>query len=163
MAPKRVSDAKHTRTRAFCVQSCSRRGERTNAAAQRSLLQNDLSCISETASLISASGRLQLGDSSSNSEETLIYDAVDSFDLGDALQYQQASLQLVAAADVLCYFGDLDNVVQAWTNALQPGGDLIFSCERLARTPSAKKATRWSNSLFLSLSLSLCFLQACVA
>ena len=42
-----------------------------------------------------------------------------------------ASYDLVAAADVLCYFGDLDTVLRLWAAHTAPGGDAIFSCERV--------------------------------
>ena len=40
------------------------------------------------------------------------------------------AFDLVIAADVLVYFGSLDNVLQTFANVSVEGGHLIFSCER---------------------------------
>eukprot|EP00566_Odontella_aurita_P026626 CAMPEP_0113558554 /NCGR_PEP_ID=MMETSP0015_2-20120614/18411_1 /TAXON_ID=2838 /ORGANISM="Odontella" /LENGTH=177 /DNA_ID=CAMNT_0000460103 /DNA_START=450 /DNA_END=983 /DNA_ORIENTATION=- /assembly_acc=CAM_ASM_000160 len=42
-----------------------------------------------------------------------------------------SSFDLVVSADVLCYFGDLKDVIQAFSQKMAPGGDLIFSCETM--------------------------------
>jgi predicted TPR repeat methyltransferase len=42
-----------------------------------------------------------------------------------------AEFDIVVAADVLCYFGELDAAVQAARLALRPGGLLSFSVEAL--------------------------------
>mmetsp|Transcript_39731 Transcript_39731/g.48393 ORF Transcript_39731/g.48393 Transcript_39731/m.48393 type:complete len:243 (+) Transcript_39731:213-941(+) len=41
------------------------------------------------------------------------------------------SFDLVVSADVLCYFGDLGAVLDAFARRLAPGGDLIFSTETI--------------------------------
>ena len=64
------------------------------------------------------------------------YDALAVGDLNDKTCYADpavaaaAPYDLVAAADVLCYFGALDDVLALWAGILRPGGDCIFSCER---------------------------------
>lgn len=40
---------------------------------------------------------------------------------------------LIACADVLCYFGEMDTVLSAFSHVLAPGGDLIFSTETIAQ------------------------------
>ena len=57
------------------------------------------------------------------------YDSLLVGDLLDASLYDEA-FDLVAAADVLCYFGDLAAILERWHGALAPGGDCVFSCER---------------------------------
>jgi len=39
---------------------------------------------------------------------------------------------LIAAADVLCYFGEMETVLKAFAQILVPGGDLVFSTETMA-------------------------------
>lgn len=41
-----------------------------------------------------------------------------------------AGFDLVIAADVLVYFGSLDNIMKVFANVSVEGGNLIFSCER---------------------------------
>ena len=57
------------------------------------------------------------------------YDSLLVGDLLDASLYDEA-FDLIAAADVLCYFGDLASILERWHGALAPGGDCVFSCER---------------------------------
>jgi predicted TPR repeat methyltransferase len=42
-----------------------------------------------------------------------------------------SSWDVIASADTLCYFGDLEPVLQAASRALRPDGVLIFTLERL--------------------------------
>ena len=63
------------------------------------------------------------------SRELGCYDALLVGDLLDASLYDEA-FDLIAAADVLCYFGDLASILERWHGALAPGGDCVFSCER---------------------------------
>ena len=42
----------------------------------------------------------------------------------------EAPIELVAAADVLVYFGELGALLQAFASVTAEGGDLVFSCER---------------------------------
>ena len=63
-----------------------------------------------------------------------VYDDLAVGDLNDAAFYDALAhgpYDLVAAADVLCYFGDLDTVLRLWAAHTAPGGDAIFSCERV--------------------------------
>jgi len=75
-----------------------------------------------------------------------VYDAVFEGDLLDADLYKAAlappsdddptsanhlKADLVAAADVLCYFGDLTAILARWADAIRPGGDAIFTVEAL--------------------------------
>lgn len=61
-----------------------------------------------------------------------VYEAVYA---GNLLQLDALPLaktfDLVVAADVLCYFGDLEAVLAALSERTAPGGDLIFSVETL--------------------------------
>ena len=41
---------------------------------------------------------------------------------------------LIVAADVFCYFGQLDEVLALCRERLSPGGLLLFSVERMRRT-----------------------------
>ena len=43
---------------------------------------------------------------------------------------EEAAFELVAAADVLVYFGELGALLQAFASVTAEGGDLVFSCER---------------------------------
>ena len=65
---------------------------------------------------------------------TPVYDALAVGDLTDIGLYANLSAgpyDLVAAADVLVYFGVLDEVLAIWADHLAPGGDVIFTCERM--------------------------------
>ena len=63
------------------------------------------------------------------------YDSLVVGDLLDAALYDDLGLptryQLIVAADVLCYFGDLKAILTTWHSALDVGGDCVFSCERV--------------------------------
>jgi len=62
-----------------------------------------------------------------------IYDHLDQanigFGLGSGSSSHGIKADLVAAADVLLYFGDLDGVIAVATELMQPGALLAFSCE----------------------------------
>lgn len=60
-----------------------------------------------------------------------VYETVRTGDLLDVELYGAASYDLIAAADVVCYFGELDHLFALWLQHLAPGGDLVFSCESL--------------------------------
>lgn len=65
---------------------------------------------------------------------TPVYDKVVEGDLLDPSLYgslDESGCDLVAAADVLCYFGDLEPVLALWQQTLKPGGDAIFTVETL--------------------------------
>lgn len=68
---------------------------------------------------------------------TPVYDTVIEGDLLDPQLYMQALgenkyFDLIAAADVLCYFGDLRPLLALWSAALKPDGDAIFTVEALS-------------------------------
>lgn len=60
------------------------------------------------------------------------YDALVEAELEGFLLGRKHGFDLIAAADVLCYFGALDAVLAAAAVALRPGGWLAFTVERLA-------------------------------
>ncbi len=62
--------------------------------------------------------------------ETGRYDALEVGDLGDFLaKPERDEFDLIVAADVLVYFGDLKEVVAAAARALAPGGLFAFTLE----------------------------------
>jgi predicted TPR repeat methyltransferase len=64
--------------------------------------------------------------------ERNLYDCLMEGDLVEVLAGQAASYDLVAAADVFVYIGDLEAVLASVRQALRPGGWLAFSIESLA-------------------------------
>jgi predicted TPR repeat methyltransferase len=58
-----------------------------------------------------------------------VYDRVDVGDLLDALARERRAFDLLAAADVMTYVGDLAPVFEAAAAALRPGGLFAFSVE----------------------------------
>jgi predicted TPR repeat methyltransferase len=60
-----------------------------------------------------------------------IYDELDQDELVSFLSTEPCSFDVVVAADVLCYFGVLDEVMAAARNALRPGGTIAFTVESL--------------------------------
>lgn len=75
---------------------------------------------------------------------TKVYNLVLEGDLLDPELYVEAlggnaRFDLIAAADVLCYFGDLEPILALWAAALGPGGDAIFTVEALPE----KSALPW--------------------
>lgn len=61
-----------------------------------------------------------------------VYDVLSQTDLVSFLNGEIGSFDVVVAADVLCYFGVLDEVVTAAAAALRPGGVIAFTVESLA-------------------------------
>jgi predicted TPR repeat methyltransferase len=59
-----------------------------------------------------------------------IYDQLTEADLTAYIRGQDSVYDAIVAADVLCYFGDLQDVFAAAANAIKPGGRFIFSVER---------------------------------
>lgn len=59
-----------------------------------------------------------------------LYDALAVGELGATLTSRPASYDLVVAADVLVYFGDLGPVMEAAAAALRPNGVFAFTVER---------------------------------
>ena len=65
-------------------------------------------------------------------EGGLVYDEVKECEVGQALRDEAAGgVDLVIAADVLCYISDLQPLMAAASHALAPQGLLAFSCEAL--------------------------------
>ena len=62
-----------------------------------------------------------------------MYDHLTESDLTDYIRGNSGVYDVIAAADVLCYFGDLEDVFAATAEAVKPGGRFIFTVER---TPS---------------------------
>ncbi|WP_156909997.1 tetratricopeptide repeat protein [Rubritepida flocculans] len=58
-----------------------------------------------------------------------VYDALHEADLLDFLPRRRAGYELIAAADVLNYLGDLAPAFAALRAALRPGGEALFSLE----------------------------------
>lgn len=58
------------------------------------------------------------------------YDALHQAEIGTWLAAHPAAFDLAVAADVLCYFGELDAVLGAVAGALKPGGLVLFTVER---------------------------------
>lgn len=58
-----------------------------------------------------------------------IYDELEIGELTEALRKREESLDVVLAADVFIYVGELDSVFQAAARALRPTGVLAFSVE----------------------------------
>jgi predicted TPR repeat methyltransferase len=61
-----------------------------------------------------------------------VYDELTQMDLLAFLRDATASFDAVVAADVLCYFGVLDDVAAAVVGALRPGGVFAFTVESQA-------------------------------
>lgn len=59
-----------------------------------------------------------------------VYDDLVEAELAQFLRAHPAQFDVVASADTLCYFGDLQPVIHAAAIALRPGGWLAFTVER---------------------------------
>ncbi len=57
------------------------------------------------------------------------YDDLVKFELTEFLNRQTEAYDVIASADTLCYFGDLEPVFRAAAKALKPGGLLAFTLE----------------------------------
>jgi predicted TPR repeat methyltransferase len=60
-----------------------------------------------------------------------VYDELAHTDLVSFLHLESGSFDVAVAADVLCYFGVLDEVIDAARAALRPGGTIAFTVESL--------------------------------
>jgi len=60
------------------------------------------------------------------------YDALYVADIEEFLRYQRSAFDLITAADVLVYFGDLRTLLASTARALIPEGVFIFTTEALA-------------------------------
>ena len=73
-----------------------------------------------------------------------MYDQLDVGELLDAMKRSPRSFDLIIAADVFIYVGDLAEVFQAASACLRPGGLFIFSVEagvgdRYSLAPEARR------------------------
>ncbi len=57
------------------------------------------------------------------------YDELVEAELTEMVEARPAAFDLIVAADVLTYFGQLDRLVAAFRRALRPGGALVFTAE----------------------------------
>jgi predicted TPR repeat methyltransferase len=77
-----------------------------------------------------------------------LYDELECREIGEYLATQAARFQLVAAADVLVYFGDLAPLFGQVRQALVPGGWFCFSVEASMDADFALRASnRYAHSL----------------
>ena len=61
-----------------------------------------------------------------------VYDELNEAELTAFMRSRPATFDIIVSADVLCYFGRLEEAVRAAHQALLPGGLLCFSVEALA-------------------------------
>jgi predicted TPR repeat methyltransferase len=83
--------------------------------------------------LKSTAGKLVGVDLSPNmlqrASERGVYDELHEGELTGFMRAHPGEFDFIVAADVLCYFGRLEEVTEAARQALRPGGSLIFSVE----------------------------------
>jgi len=60
------------------------------------------------------------------------YDELVEAEIVSWLNRQRGNFDLIISADTLCYFGTLDNVLSTASDALRPGGQLVFTVEHSA-------------------------------
>lgn len=60
-----------------------------------------------------------------------VYDELIEAELGTFLQRCPGGYDLIAATDVLCYFGDLGEILPALAQALRPAGHVLFTLEAM--------------------------------
>ncbi len=75
-------------------------------------------------------------------DQKKLYASLREADLLDVLNEPEPSYQLIFAADVLCYFGDLGRVLRASFSRLCPGGLLLASVEEAAPDLTAGRGWR---------------------
>ena len=63
-------------------------------------------------------------------QSTRCYDALKEAELTGFIGSRKNAYDVIVSADTLCYFGDLQEVMAAVTEALRPGGFFIFTVER---------------------------------
>ena len=83
------------------------------------------------------------GEMLKRARERGIYDALEEAEIGAYLRAHPDAYDLIVAADVFCYLGDLGEVLAAAAGALRPGGRLVLSVEAgegdgYALTPSGR-------------------------
>jgi predicted TPR repeat methyltransferase len=69
-----------------------------------------------------------------------VYDVLHKAELVYYLETQPGHFDALICADTLCYFGDLQPVMQAARRSLQPGGHFIFTVEALTESNSVYPA-----------------------
>lgn len=72
-----------------------------------------------------------------------VYDRLVVGDLLDLGRHERRPFELIAAADVLVYFGDIGALLQVFASLLAAGGRIVFSCEALEQAGSAEAAGGW--------------------
>jgi predicted TPR repeat methyltransferase len=60
-----------------------------------------------------------------------VYDRLDEFELTQFLTRHGQAFDLVVCTDTLCYFGELEEALDALARALRPGGKAVLTLERL--------------------------------
>lgn len=65
---------------------------------------------------------------------TNIYDELVESEAEEYLEHIKNEYDIISAADVLCYFGRLDNIFQAIRQALKAGGAFVFTLEQNTKT-----------------------------
>jgi predicted TPR repeat methyltransferase len=75
--------------------------------------------------------------------EKQIYDVLVQAELTEFLRGRVQDVDLIVSADTLVYFGDLTAVADAAAGALRPGGQLIFTLERLADAAAHDYRLEW--------------------
>jgi len=81
--------------------------------------------------------------------ERNIYDELVAGDLMDVLKERKGDVDLVLAADVFVYVGELSEVFAAIKSALRPGGVLAFSVEKIRESEGdlvLRESRRFSHS-----------------
>ncbi|OPZ79352.1 MAG: Methyltransferase domain protein [Alphaproteobacteria bacterium ADurb.Bin438] len=64
------------------------------------------------------------------SKELDIYDSLLNIDICEFLKKSKKGFDLIILSDVLCYFGDLSEVLSLIKTRLNEGGKIIFSLEK---------------------------------
>jgi predicted TPR repeat methyltransferase len=62
-------------------------------------------------------------------KQRAVYDELVVAELTAYMREHRGEFDLIASADTLCYFGELDEVMAAAAAALRPGGHLVFTVE----------------------------------
>ena len=69
-----------------------------------------------------------------------LYDHLAESDLTEYIHRHHGVYDVIVAADVFCYFGDLEDVFAAAADAVRAGGRFVFSVERMDGDSAAKNA-----------------------
>ena len=65
-----------------------------------------------------------------------VYDDLFKVELTHYLEQRRAAFDLIVSADTLVYFGPLEKVAAAASQALRPGGQFVFTVEELVSPPA---------------------------